>query len=437
MASPYGGKTPFLGRLMKNSTLRETVRRAALMLMLGALTTPALAQTDLGRWITRAPLPSARQEMPHAVIDGRIYVVGGIDGDRAATNVMEVYDPALDLWSPAKALPVAMHHLGVAAAQGKLYVLGGYLGNSFNPNNRVFEYDPATDGWTEKTPMPTARGAHVAVTVDDKIYAIGGAAFGTALGTNQTYDPATDTWATRRAMPSPREHLAATAWDGRIYVIGGRVPSNFGLVNVRTLEVYDPATDAWEELQGMPTARGGLAAAALHDKIYVFGGEFPDVFSQNEEYDPATDSWRPMEPMPVPRHGIGAVAVADTIFIIGGGPVAGFGVTSTNAGFVPPKPTPTAVADEAPLPGAVVVYPNHPNPFASRTTIRFALSRPAAVTLTIYDLLGRAVTTLIRDQLPAGEHEASWHAADHPNGVYLYRLTADGFATTKSLVVLR
>ena len=422
---------------MKPVTLGETVRYAVWMLVLSALTTPALAQTDLGQWITRAPLPSARQEMPHAVIDGKIYVVGGIDGGRLATNVMEVYDPALDLWSPAKALPVSMHHLGLAAANGKLYVLGGYIGSTFNPSNRVFEYDPATDGWTEKTRMPSSRGAHVAVTVDDKIYAIGGAAFGSALGTNEMYDPATDTWTTHEAMPSPREHLAASALNGRIYVIGGRVPSNFGLTNVRTLEVYDPATDSWESLQGMPTARGGLAAAALHDKIYVFGGEFPGVFSENEEYDPATDSWQPMAPMPVPRHGIGAVAVADTIFIIGGGPVAGFGVIDTNAGFVPPKPTPTAAAAEAPLPDAMVVHQNHPNPFSSRTTIRFVLPQPAAVTLTIYDLLGRTVTALVRDRLPAGEHRAAWNAGDLPNGVYLYRLTADGFTTTKSLVVLR
>ncbi len=422
---------------MKKTTLGETMRRAALIGSLCALTTPALAQTDLGRWITRAPLPTPRQEIPHAVLDGKIYVVGGFDDDQLATNVMEVYDPSANTWSPARVLPVSMHHLGLATANGKLYVLGGYLGDRFTPTNRVFEYDPATDGWIEKTSMPSSRGAHMAVTVDDKIYVIGGAAFGTALGTNQMYDPATDTWTPRRAMPSPREHLAATAWNGRIYVIGGRVPSNVGLTNVRTLEVYDPATDTWESLQDMPTARGGLAAAALHDKIYVFGGENPGIFSQNEEYDPATDTWRTMEPMPVPRHGIGAVAVADTIFIIGGGPRAGFAVTDDNSSYVPPTPTPTAITAEVPLPDGVVVYQNHPNPFSSRTTIRFAIPRPAAVTLTIYDLLGRAVTTLVRGRLPAGEHRAAWHADDHPNGVYLYRLTADGFATTKSLVVLR
>ena len=393
----------------------------------------AFAQTDLGRWITRPALPTPRQEMPHAVLDGKIYVVGGLDGARTASNLVEVYDPATGVWSTAASLPIPMHHLTLAPANGKLYVLGGYVGDSFNPTPRVFEYDPSADTWTEKTRMPTSRGAHVAVTVDGTIYVIGGAAFGAILGTNQMYNPATDTWTTLPAMPTPREHLAAAAIDGTIYVIGGRTSFN----NFRTLEVFDTDTGSWTLLQGMPTARGGLAAAALHGKLYVFGGEFPGVFSQNEVYDPATDQWQQAAPMPAPRHGIGAVAAADTIFIIGGGPVAGFGVTNVNSGFVPPAPTSTAATrDEAP-PDQITLYQNHPNPFTAETTIRFATTRPAPVTLTIYDLLGRVVATPLRRRLPSGEHAVAWHPDGLPGGAYFYRLTTSDFTATKALVLLR
>ena len=406
---------------------------AALVLGLCLLAPSAFAQTDLGRWITRPALPTARQEMPHAVLDGKIYVIGGLDGARAASDLVEIYDPATGAWSTAASLPASMHHLTLAAANGKLYVLGGYAGNSFTPSGRVFEYDPATDAWTEKTRMPTVRGAHVAVTVDAKIYVIGGAAFGATLGTHEMYDPATNTWTTRPPLPTPREHLAAAVLDGVIYVIGGRTSLN----NFRTLEAFNTDTGTWTLLQGMPTARGGLAAAALHGKLYVFGGEFPGVFLQNEAYDPATDQWQPAAPMPTPRHGIGAIAVADTIFIIGGGPVAGFGVTNVNAGFVPPAPTSTALApDEAP-PDQVVLYQNHPNPFSTATTIRFSTARPAHVTLTIYDLLGRAVATPLRRRLSPGEHVLAWHPDGLPNGVYLYRLNTDGFTAAKTLVLLR
>ncbi|HET7768256.1 MAG TPA: kelch repeat-containing protein, partial [Chloroflexota bacterium] len=79
---------------------------------------------------------------------------------------------------------------------------------------------------------------------------------------------------------------------GTLYVVGGR----WGDVgNVATLEAYDPTGDRWRALPGMPTPRGGLAAAALSDRLWVTGGEVLDesrvTFPQLEVYDPATESW--------------------------------------------------------------------------------------------------------------------------------------------------
>ena len=185
--------------------------------------------------------------------------------------------------------------------------------------------------------MPTRRGAHSAVELDGKIYVLGGAnAAGMALTAVEMYDPATDSWSTLTAMPTPREHLAAAAIAPLIYVVGGRSLGDQGLTNNNVLEAYSPAEDRWISLRAMPTARGGLAAAVLERKLYVFGGEFPGVFFQNEEYDPATNTWRTLARMPTARHGMGAVSVGNRIFVIGGGPVAGFGVTSVNEAFMPP-----------------------------------------------------------------------------------------------------
>jgi N-acetylneuraminic acid mutarotase len=69
----------------------------------------------------------------------------------------------------------------------------------------------------------------------------------------------------------------------------------------------------------MPTARGGIAAAVLEGKIYVFGGEGQGtVFGEVEVYDPQQNSWRTCTPMPTPRHGLGAVAIGGRIYVIGG-----------------------------------------------------------------------------------------------------------------------
>jgi len=86
----------------------------------------------------------------------------------------------------------------------------------------------------------------------------------------------------------------------------------------------------------MPTARGGLAAAAVGGRLYAFGGENPGVFATTEAFDPATNEWRRLADMPTPRHGAGAVAVGGTIYVIGGGVRAGFGASGANEAFTPP-----------------------------------------------------------------------------------------------------
>ena len=111
--------------------------------------------------------------------------------------------------------------------------------------------------------------------------------------------------------------------DGRLYVVGGR---GHGAGNRATLEIYDPATDSWAQAADMPTARGGLTAAALDGRLHVTGGEDLDTgatFAQHEVYDPATGRWTTLAPMPTARHGLTSQAVGDRWYVIGGGAKAG------------------------------------------------------------------------------------------------------------------
>ena len=66
---------------------------------------------------------------------------------------------------------------------------------------------------------------------------------------------------------------------------------------------------------------------------------------------------------------------------------------------------------------------NYPNPFNPATTIRFGLPEMADVHLTVYDMMGRQVRSLVGGTLPAGRHEVLFDARDLPSGTYLYRLT--------------
>jgi N-acetylneuraminic acid mutarotase len=279
-----------------------------------------------------------RSELGAAVIDGKVYAVGGLTVDEVALNTLEIYDPATDQWSRGPALPMPRHHAGVAAVDGKLYVLGGFMPSDYpwEASNSVQVFDPATSTWTQRNWMPVPRAAFTASVVGGKIYCIGGH----EGRLNQAYDPATDTWETLPELPTRREHLASASLGTSILVIGGRVttnPNNFGgtTTNRATLEAYDTETRAWTQLPAMPTPRGGLGAAVLGGKLYAIGGEFPGVYRDVEEYDPATRAWRAMRHMATPRHGIATVAVDGRIYVIGGGTRFGFSDTPVNEAFTP------------------------------------------------------------------------------------------------------
>jgi hypothetical protein len=103
---------------------------------------------------------------------------------------------------------------------------------------------------------------------------------------------------------------------------------------------------------------------------------------------------------------------------------------------------PTRVGDvSTSVPGAARIA-SYPNPFNAQTSIRFNLPVDGPAELTMYDLLGRRVATLVRDNLPAGVHHVSWRGEDRrgrplASGVYVARLQAGRQTATQKLLLLR
>jgi hypothetical protein len=80
---------------------------------------------------------------------------------------------------------------------------------------------------------------------------------------------------------------------------------------------------------------------------------------------------------------------------------------------------------------------NYPNPFNPSTQIQFALPEANTVTLSIYDVLGKEVSRLVNERIPAGVHSATWDAAGMPSGVYFCRLTAGTFHAMKKMLLVK
>jgi hypothetical protein len=78
---------------------------------------------------------------------------------------------------------------------------------------------------------------------------------------------------------------------------------------------------------------------------------------------------------------------------------------------------------------------NYPNPFNPSTTIRYSIPKSSKVTLAIYDLLGREITTLVNETQTPGEYSVIWNGQGYPGGIYICHLKAGDFTETRKLVL--
>lgn len=106
--------------------------------------------------------------------------------------------------------------------------------------------------------------------------------------------------------------------------------------------------------------------------------------------------------------------------------------------FIAYGDSPTDVKEMSPVaPKEFALEQNTPNPFNPATNIRFGIANAGVVSLEVFDVLGRTVTTLLSEQLSPGSYAVEWNAANLPSGVYFYRLTAGSSALTRKALLLR
>jgi N-acetylneuraminic acid mutarotase len=292
---------------------------------------PAPPAAQLGRWVERASLPIPRTEMAWAVErEGRLHLVGGYAEQRVDRPYHHVYEPVADEWAALAELPRGANHVGVAVLEGRLYAIGGFVEQNRTPHAECFLFDG--ERWTAIAPLPEAAGAISCVALEGMLHAIGGAVGNSSetrvsIDRHLVYDPRADRWGERRPLPLGRDHMGAVAAGGRVHVIGGRVGTFH--TNSALHHAYDPAADRWEPRTPLPTPRSGHGAVLYRGRIHCMGGEGTNrVFGTHEAYDPASDGWASYAPMRTPRHGTGAVAIGDFIHVAGGGPIVGGGVKS-------------------------------------------------------------------------------------------------------------
>jgi N-acetylneuraminic acid mutarotase len=289
-------------------------------------------------WLLGRSSPFPVQQLHAAVLNGQIWMAGGLTGSTEATgkatSKTEHYDLASHAWHAGPDLPFAVHHAMMVAFQNKLYLIGGFLPSGANllaaASNKVLILDPSTGRWVEGPALHHARAAGAAVVVGNQIVVVGGRTGGRFPGeVKQTEIFNGKSWHDAASIPVPGDHLAAVTDGKYLYAIGGRTltPSD----NHNAVQRFDPATNQWTPLTPLPVANSDMGAAYVGGQIVTFGGENGlSVFSTVRSYNLATKTWSTLAPLAKARHGMGVAVVGNTIYAIDGASLPGHnGSTST------------------------------------------------------------------------------------------------------------
>jgi N-acetylneuraminic acid mutarotase len=257
--------------------------------------------TDGKKWKQAAPMPEGLHHIGVRAVEGKIYVVGGFTKgfrDRGPVDSLWQYDPATDRWERRASLPTPRGALAVAVLDGKIYAIGGERFSAgskekYEPVADVAVYDPKTDKWEVLPPMRQRRDHLYAGAIGGRVYAVGGRERPSlTLQTVEEYNPATRTWTERAAMPTGRSGGAGAVMNNRLYVFGGEGNEENPLGTFNQVEVYDPIQNAWTKLAPMPLPRHALGAAVIGKRIYlpggsiVQGGRAPGVTAIMDTFEP-------------------------------------------------------------------------------------------------------------------------------------------------------
>lgn len=247
--------------------------------------------------------------------------------------------------TPAGQLAAArLHHTATLLADGRVLVVGGRGGDGLTTLASCEVFDPKRGRWRRCAPMRTARSHHAATRLPDgRVLVMGGTTHDAregqnrfvALGSVEVYEPAKDAWRPVASMAEARNgHTATLLEDGTVLVVGGAREQR---VHLASVERYLPAEDAWRAEAPLTVGRWLHAAVRTSEgHVAVVGdhsnagqaGQGPGVsIADVERFDPKAGAWAALPPMSEPRQRTAVVAGADGALVVVGGQTA---TSSTN-----------------------------------------------------------------------------------------------------------
>lgn len=286
-----------------------------------------------------ANMPTGRGGQVCGVLDGKVVVAGGtywIDGEtKVWTGDLHIYDPKTNTWSKGPDMPFPLSYGTGDAIAGRLYIVSGSDGQRDYKETIICRRVGGQYQWLWGPALPAPRIYTASVVIGTKLYVIGGAPDHELNGKFYNDMLILDTarpgqgWRSSHRMPGAgRVLLGAAAIGDRIYVFGGYQRTRDGMKNSDDAFVYDTAKDRWDRLPDAPYAARCWDGLALDGQVYLLGGyvTWPLVTGRPEgftdkvlRFDPETKRYAQAGELLLPVVGINPRVLPDgSVFVAGG-----------------------------------------------------------------------------------------------------------------------
>ena len=244
-------------------------------------------------WTDIANYPSPIMDNAVGLEDGKVYSVGGTDGN-AVLSSGAAYDPTAGAWTPIASMHIAREKPAAAFIDGKLYMAGGW-GSDGSPVAAVDSYDPVANTWTTGAVVPVPLAAAAAAVLDDKLYVVGGCDTN-VCGHREVfgYDPASNSWARVADYPLAVSWTACGTLSGQIYCAGG---TGDAMGSTKKGYAYNPVTNSWAAIADLPIDLWAAGYTPAGGALLLSGGVTngaSTVTNQGYGYDPAANAWSPI-----------------------------------------------------------------------------------------------------------------------------------------------
>lgn len=326
-------------------------------------------------------------------------------------------------------------------------------GRGFSPSDANYKYNPELDDYSVKKDCPSNTCSSPSCALNNQIYIFGFRKSGGKRNKKVfRYDPVVDNWDTLPDMIFEHSRGDAVSLNNRIYLIGGAVELYLNKYDSKVedndiegkSEMYDPVTDSFTVLKDMPYPVANHNSVVYDNKILVFGGDTANfayastISGSNiiQEYDPSTDTWRLMEGMPFYSTYSTAQKAGDFVYIIGGADKPNHNLKEVwryDLNYL--KPLLTNELSRVTKP-TFVLKQNYPNPFSGSTKIDYEVRESGTVKLDIVDILGQEIADLVHEMKGPGKYSHTWNAEGVNMGVYFCRLSMGDTKKVMRLLVL-